>query len=53
MKSNEIYLKHILDAVTHIQSFLSGITREDFQRLTPADVPQVNIGTHEERRVDA
>ncbi len=32
MKSNEIYLKHILDAVTHIQSFLSGITKEDFQK---------------------
>ncbi len=32
MKNDKVYLKHILDAAAHIQNFLGGMTKKDFQK---------------------
>jgi uncharacterized protein with HEPN domain len=31
MKTNEVYLRHILDAIQQIESYTSGIDREEFR----------------------
>jgi uncharacterized protein with HEPN domain len=45
-KADEVYLRHILDAITQIEGYTAGVSREDFFRnrlLQDAVVRQVEI----------
>jgi len=53
MKTNEVYLRHILDAIQHIESYTAEVDRQAFKEdrmLQDAVVRQVEIIGDENRR---